>query len=109
MLFINPSNFTSNNYTKKLRGFLLQNITIDKLILLKEDVFDASVNTCILVLIKNKMPQVIGFYDVSNKATFTIKSKHKVQQENYSADDLLIPIIEDFTNQIFDKYPKLKE
>ena len=44
-----PSNFTTNNYTKELRKFMLSNLAIENLVFYDENVFKANVNNLVFV------------------------------------------------------------
>ena len=45
--YITPSNFRSNNYCKKLRASIGSKMAISELVVFHDQVFDASVNTCL--------------------------------------------------------------
>ena len=47
LIYINPSNFLTNNYTISLRDYLLQQNSLCSIINIEDDVFAASVNTCV--------------------------------------------------------------
>ena len=49
LIYINPSNFLTNNYTISLRDYLLQQNSLCSIINIEDDVFAASVNTCVFL------------------------------------------------------------
>lgn len=54
LCYINPSNFLTNNYTNRLRYHILTDFSPNFIINITDNVFDASVNTCIIGLTKQK-------------------------------------------------------
>ena len=54
LCYINPSNFLTNNYTDRLRYHVLTDFCANFIINITDNVFDASVNTCIMGLTKSK-------------------------------------------------------
>jgi hypothetical protein len=93
--YINPSTFLSNNYTESLRKYILRETEVNKIINIDEDVFEASVNTCILLLTRNNSEFkkisfafgniINGYFQLSNIIT--------QNQNDFSTENsLLIPV-----------------
>ncbi|WP_282730032.1 Eco57I restriction-modification methylase domain-containing protein [Flavobacterium yafengii] len=106
--FINPSNFQTNNYTETLRNLILTNYQLSNIVNFEDDVFDASVNTCVII-IKNERPlkNILSF----NNANFIngkldIKLISNQLQENYLKNDsnVLQPIKNDLSNLLIQKF-----
>jgi hypothetical protein len=49
MSFITPSNFTTNNYAKRLREYLIKESGLSRLVFFDQGVFEASVNNVVLL------------------------------------------------------------
>jgi len=105
--FINPSNFQTNNYTETLRNLILTNYQLSNIVNFEDDVFDASVNTCVII-IKNQRPinNILSF----NNANF-INGKLEIKlisnqlQNNYLKNDsnVLQPIKNETSNLLIKK------
>lgn len=54
LCYINPSNFLTNNYTDRLRYHILADFCANFIVNIADNVFDASVNTCVMGLTKSK-------------------------------------------------------
>jgi len=78
--FITPSNFTTNNYCKTLRKFMLENMRIRNFVFYDENVFQASVNNSVFVGIKDNNT-------ISNR---TIVSKGKKNGNTWDYSDSAI-------------------
>lgn len=64
--YINPSNFLTNNYTESLRRFLLEKQTLCSVINIEDNVFSASVNTCIIQATKGATDDYTIKYATAN-------------------------------------------
>jgi len=81
LTLISPTNFLLNNYTSELRRLLLES-NLSKVLLIRNSVFEASVDTSVFTVVKNKniASEYVTFYNglVENeKLLKTIKSKIK--------------------------------
>ncbi len=78
LCYINPSNFLTNNYTEKLRLFILNNCSINLIINIVSNVFEASVNTCIISFVKQKnCNHMVNYYKgelIDNRLLLTLLS-----------------------------------
>lgn len=78
LCYINPSNFLTNNYTEKLRLFILNNCSINLIINIVSNVFEASVNTCIISFVKQKnFNHMVNYYKgelIDNRLLLTLLS-----------------------------------
>ena len=74
--FITPSNFTTNNYCKALRKFMLDNMRIRNFIFYDENVFQASVNNSVFVGIKDN--------NTENNRMIVAKSRRNGNAWDYS-------------------------
>ena len=90
-----PSNFTTNNYTKELRKFMLSNLAIGNFIFYDENVFKANVNN--LVFVGGKAPaDTIESNDTwirfskREGNTWTFFNEAKVQQRTFMTGDYII-------------------
>ena len=92
--FINPANFLSNNYTVKLRNFILTETELKSIINISENMFTANVNTCILIAVRRKNTESLLSYNAGSiqNGLFSIKEIIEQKQKNYIDDkSLLIP------------------
>lgn len=92
--YITPSNFVSNNYSIKLRKYLVSNLELQKLMFFEDDVFEADVNNLIILGKKEKTPDYeIIFYRANledkklNYTKIDVKKVSTLDENNY----LLIP------------------
>lgn len=81
LTLISPTNFLLNNYTSELRKLLLES-NLSKVLLIRNSVFEASVDTSVFTVIKNKTiaSEFVTFYNgliENEKLQKTIKSKIK--------------------------------
>ena len=83
--FINPTTFLTNNYTQPLRDLLLKRTVILSVVNIGDNVFDASVNTGIEILIKGqKTNNVLNYYLAEyEKEKLSIKKISSVLQTDY--------------------------
>ena len=90
-----PSNFTTNNYTKELRIYMLSNLSIRNLIFYDENVFKANVNNLVFVGEKKDMK---GANDNNIKISFSKRDGDKwtffnealLSQKNFMVGDYII-------------------
>lgn len=94
--YITPSNFTTNNYCKALRKFMLENMSIRNFIFYDENVFQASVNNSVFVGIvdsnteSNKMTVSKGKKDGN---TWDYSDSAMVDQSFFMSGDYLIVVM----------------
>ena len=83
--FINPTTFLTNNYTQPLRDLLLKRTVMLSIVNIGDNVFDASVNTGIEILIKGqKTNNVLNYYIAEyEKEKLSIKKISSVLQADY--------------------------
>lgn len=107
--FINPANFLSNNYTVKLRNFILSETELKTIININENVFTANVNTCILIAVKNKNfnSQLSYYAGTILNGVFGMKIIIKQPQNNYVDEkSLLVPPGDETTVDIIKRIEK---
>ncbi|GAK51874.1 type IIS restriction/modification enzyme [Candidatus Moduliflexus flocculans] len=96
LVFINPSNFLSNNYTILLRRFILTLTNLRKILNLEDSVFEASVNNCILLVTKKDGDNEtkISFYKASLSNNELIPELIVQQNQNDFLNErcLLVPV-----------------
>lgn len=95
LVYINPSNFLTNNFSNSLRKYILENTSFRKLVNITDNVFDASVNTCIIQLAKpNYLNNKIEFVQadiLNSEITFKAFSNQN-QKEFISSEYLIVPV-----------------
>jgi len=87
-----PSNFTSNNYTIKLRRFLLTSTRLEKLVFFDDGVFDASVHNLVFVAHKTKLTDAHTIFckaAISNIG-LNVEEKSNLKQEELIDDMCLL-------------------
>lgn len=105
LCYINPSNFLTNNYAEKLRLFILNNSSINFIVNIIDNVFEASVNTCIMNFVKrNGLNHIVDYYKgelINNRLLLTLLShlSHNEYRNNIGAviqplgDDRIIKLL----------------
>lgn len=105
LCYINPSNFLTNNYAEKLRLFILNNSSINFIVNIIDNVFEASVNTCIINFVKrNGLNHIVDYYKgelINNRLLLTLLShlSHNEYRNNIGAviqplgDDRIIRLL----------------
>lgn len=105
LCYINPSNFLTNNYAEKLRLFILNNSSINFIVNIIDNVFEASVNTCIMNFVKrNGLNHIVDYYKgelINNRLLLTLLShlSHNEYRNNIGAviqplgDDRIIRLL----------------
>ncbi len=92
LTFITPTNFLLNNYTSELRKIILET-NLNSVLLLKNSVFEASVDTSVFSLIKggkavsNSVTFIEGHIEVNN---LKIKPKSKIKRTVFFKNDFVI-------------------
>lgn len=110
--YINPANFLSNNYTVKLRQFILSETELRNIVNISENVFTANVNTCILIAVKSKNRDSMLSYNSGSiqNGIFSVKEVIRQKQANYIDDkSLLIPPGDETTVAIIKKIESKSE
>ena len=108
LTYINPTTFLTNNYTQPLRDLLLKKTCVLGIINISDDVFDASVNTGIELLIK-KEPQSSGLLCYYNAefvdSSFLVNLISSAKQLDYLETEkhIIQPIYSDDANRIAQK------
>ena len=107
--YINPSNFLTNNYTQPLRDLLLYKTEILAIINICDNVFEASVNTCIEILRKTDVKGHLNYLTANHTGTnLRIELQSSIPQETYLGFEkhLIQPII---SNQEFSLCEKIEK
>ncbi len=98
LTFLIPHNFATNYRYQEFRNFLFKNMAIQKIIMLKDNVFpEVAVETCILMGYKDSLSvkekqQIIEFSEYSKKEGFSKLHRNrqdKLWEENHG---LLVPL-----------------
>ena len=84
LTYITPTNYLTNNYTQPLRDLLLKKTSIKGIVNIGDDVFDASVNTGILMVRKEKSSNILCYYSAEYTGTkLTMLLLSAIEQEEY--------------------------
>lgn len=84
LTYITPTTYLTNNYTQPLRDLLLNNTSINGIINIGDDIFDASVNTGIIIIQRGLRPNKLNYYNaeyVNSKLSVNLLSS--VEQIEY--------------------------
>ncbi len=90
--YITPTNFLLNNYTKTLRKKILES-NISKVLLIKDSVFEASVDTGVFLIDKSdnrKNSKVYFFEGFLNGGILELKKKSIIDRQIFETADFLI-------------------
>lgn len=104
--FINPTNFLTNNYTNKLRTFILKDFHLESVVNIVSDVFDASVNTGIFMISNSPKIKLVRYNSaVIDKDRLIISSLSECMPDAYLATDgvLIQPLGDSMTMSIISK------
>ena len=108
LTYINPTTYLTNNYTQPLRDLILKKSNVLGIINISDDVFDASVNTGIEILLK-KEPEsssLLCYYNAEFvDSSFLINLISSAKQIDYLETEkhLIQPIYSDDANRIAQK------
>ncbi len=108
LTYINPTTYLTNNYTQPLRDLILKKSSVLGIINISDDVFDASVNTGIEILLK-KEPESSGLLCYYNAefvdSSFLINLISSAKQIDYLETEkhIIQPIYSDDANRIAQK------
>ena len=108
LTYINPTTYLTNNYTQPLRDLILKKTTVLGIINISDDVFDASVNTGIEILLK-KAPEsssLLCYYNAEFvDSSFLINLISSAKQIDYLETEkhIIQPIYSDDANRIAQK------
>lgn len=106
LCYINPSNFLTNNYAEKLRLFILNNCSINFIINIISNVFEASVNTCIINFTKQKSADCINYYKgelINNRLLLTLLSHLSHDEYRNNVGAVIQPLSDDRIIQLLSK------
>ena len=108
LTYINPTTYLTNNYTQPLRDLILKKTSVLGIINISDDVFDASVNTGIEILLK-KEPEsstLLCYYNAEFvDSSFLINLISAAKQIDYLETEkhIIQPIYSDDANRIAQK------
>ena len=108
LTYINPTTYLTNNYTQPLRDLLLKKTSVLGIINISDDVFDASVNTGIEILLKKepKSSSLLCYYNAEFvDSSFLINLISSAKQIDYLETEkhIIQPIYSDDANRIAQK------
>lgn len=107
LCYINPSNFLTNNYAEKLRLFILNNCSINFIINIISNVFEASVNTCIINFTKQKSADcIVNYYKgelINNRLLLTLLSHLSHDEYRNNVGAVIQPLSDDRIIQLLSK------
>lgn len=94
LTYINPANFLTNNYTVTLRNMLLKETQFLQVVNLTENVFTASVNTCIIHNLKSTVNETnLKYYQaniIDDQLSLELLNSQK-QQEYITDQSIIVP------------------
>ena len=108
LTYINPTTYLTNNYTQPLRDLILKKSSVLGIINISDDVFDASVNTGIEILLKKepKSSSLLCYYNAECvDSGFLINLISSAKQIDYLETEkhIIQPIYSDDANKIAQK------
>ena len=108
LTYINPTTYLTNNYTQPLRDLILKNTSVLGIINISDDVFDASVNTGIEILLKKEPDSstLLCYYNAEFvDSSFLINLISSAKQIDYLETEkhIIQPIYSDDANKIAQK------
>lgn len=108
LTYINPTTYLTNNYTQPLRDLILKKSSVLGIINISDDVFDASVNTGIEILLKKepKSSSLLCYYNAEYvDSSFMINLISSAKQIDYLKTEkhIIQPIYSDDANRIAQK------
>lgn len=110
LLYINPLNCLTNNYTDSLRLFILKKYHLVSVVNIKSDVFEASVNTGIFHITNNKNDICVNYFDgnlIDNKL-FLKKISTATQNQYLQAPNYIIqPMADNKIKSLLDKIERI--
>ena len=112
LTFITPTNYLTNNYTQPLRDLLLEKTSINSIVNIGDDVFDASVNTGILMVRKEISSNILCYYSAGyTGAKLSIMLLSAIEQEEYlkAQKHIIQPIISSASYELVAKMEKRAE
>ena len=84
LTYITPTNYLTNNYTQPLRDLLLKKTSIKGIVNIEDNVFEASVNTGILIIKKEIQPNILCYYNAGfNDSKLSISLISSINQDEY--------------------------
>ena len=108
LTYINPTTYLTNNYTQPLRDLILKKTSVLGIINISDDVFDASVNTGIEILLKKEpnSSSLLYYYNAEFvDSGFLINLISSAKQIDYLETEkhIIQPIYSDDANRIAQK------
>ena len=84
LTYITPTNYLTNNYTQPLRDLLLKKTSIKGIVNIEDNVFEASVNTGILIFKKVTQPNILCYYSAGfNDSKLSMSLISSINQDEY--------------------------
>ena len=84
LTYITPTNYLTNNNTQPLRDLLLKKTSIKGIVNIEDNVFEASVNTGILIVKKETLPNTLCYYSAGfNDSKLSISLISSINQDEY--------------------------
>jgi hypothetical protein len=84
LTYITPTNYLTNNYNQPLRDLLLKKTSIKGIVNIEDNVFEASVNTGILIVKKETLPNNLCYYSAGfNDSKLSISLISSINQDEY--------------------------
>ena len=84
LTYITPTNYLTNNYTQPLRDLLLKKTSIKGIVNIEDNVFEASVNTGILIFKKVTQPNILCYYSAGfSDSKLSMSLISSINQDEY--------------------------
>ena len=106
LVFINPTNFLTNNYTSKLRKFILVDYSLNSVVNIATNVFEASVNTGIFSISNSHKDRTVSYSSgvlVNRELVITELSKCERSYYNKDNNYLIQPLGDDKSLDLISK------
>ena len=85
LIYINPTNFLTNNYTSKLRKFILIDYSLNSVVNITTNVFEASVNTGIFTISNTNEHKPVSYSSgVLENGNLVIRELSNCDRSNYN-------------------------
>lgn len=85
LIYINPTNFLTNNYTSKLRKFILTEYSLNSVVNITTNVFEASVNTGIFTISNSNEHKTVSYSSgVLENGSLVISEMSYSDRSNYN-------------------------
>ncbi len=106
LVFINPTNFLTNNYTSKLRKFILVDYSLNSVVNIATNVFEANVNTGIFSISNSHKDRTVSYSSgvlVNRELVITELSKCERSYYNKDNNYLIQPLGDDKSLDLISK------